>query len=184
MFSLRILTTCLLICFCASRSISKPKYNDRRISRPYIYAVSKSPETVWRLDGNDGKIISPLTARRSKGNFTLDDREMFCKVPETGVYAIYLQVNVLNISPNSTAVHSIAVGKVSDTSVQPLIAAQKFLPSSFTGSALCTNVTTLTKDDLLFVKLDFPVKVAWQGKGLPIQLVSYMVSSDVKSYYS
>ena len=183
MFRLWSLTSYLIICFCPIRSLSPSMpechFDYRRLERPYIYAVSKSPVNVYHVFGKHDEIISPLSVKESKGNFGSHDT--FCRVPKTGVYAIFLQINVARISPRSTSVHSIAVGKVSESfhSVHEFIVANRNLPSSFTGSAFCANLTTLEQNDLLFVKHDSRIEIAWQGEQIPIQLVSYMVSPKV-----
>jgi hypothetical protein len=154
----------------------------QRLERPFIYAVSISPDDRWNIFNEDETVVK-LTAHITKGNFNIFSKDnTYCKVPKTGIYAIFLQVNVQKISTVFPSIHDIGVGKVFDTSrgVEQIDVAKTYVPPMFVGSAFCANLTTLEEGDLLFVKIDDHVDVAFGEKAIPIQLVAYMVSPKAK----
>ena len=160
------------------------RFDYRRSERPFVHAVAKSPDDFFQVFGNNEVTVSPLTARISKGNFSLDqDDYTYCKVPKTGIYVVLLQVNVRQIlaTTSSSTTHVIGVGKVSDTThtVKEFVVATTYLPVTFAGSAFCANLTALVENELLFVKLDSRIKIAFDEETLPIQLIAYMVSPKV-----
>ncbi len=186
---LRLLILITYLWFAVSQNLwpSMPEcYFDYRIlERPFIYAISKSSANTFHPFQTSNNIIDPLTSRISRGDFTVDERDRtFCTVPKTVIYVVFLEVKVRQIFKNSTkSTHSIAVGKISEEShtVREHTIARSHLPNTFVGAAFSANLTSLARNDLLFVTVDSHIQIAFDGKekgeaNPPIQLVAYMIS--------
>ena len=165
--------------------ISPCYFDHARFERPFIYATSKSPDDIVEIFGSNQKYISPLTLQQVKGNFTLADEEpAYCKVPKDGVYAIFLQINVQQIlSHPDSETHVIGVSKVTEHfhSVREFVIANRYLSTTFTGPAFCANLTSLAKNDLLFVFFDSYIQLQFETVVSPIQLIAYMVSPNLEA---
>lgn len=193
--------------------ISKCHFDRSHLERPFIYATSKSPDDIVQITAGNGsksttddkilndsdrkgfnnnktylkKYISPLTVHQKKGNFTLaDENPAYCKVPKDGVYAVFLQVNVQQISSNVNSVtHAIGVSKVTVNEqlhiVRQFAVAKRYLSTTFTGPAFCANLTALAKNDLLVVIFDSYIQLEFETALNPIQLIVYMVSPNLEA---
>lgn len=155
-----------------------------QLERPFIHAISKSPNNFYDVFNERERYVSPLTVKIAKGNFTaLHEDLTFVKVPKTGTYALYLQINIDYIVEDERSLYNFQIGKISRVEpshvVKESVVANAYLPSTFVGLALCVNLIALSKDDLLNIKLDSNIVLRFSQREVAIQLIAYMVSPKI-----
>ena len=152
--------------------------------RPFIHAVSKSPDNFYEVFNKNKKVVSPLTVKTSKANFNTSKEDLsFISIPKTGTYAIYLQIDVNSIVRSERrslfefGVSKITTGALSE-SVLELDVLIRHLSYGFVGPAMCANLSALKEGDLLAVKLDSNIQVEFTEREYPIQVISYLISPE------
>lgn len=156
-----------------------------RLERPFIHAISKSPDNFYFVFNEHERYVSPLTVKIAKGNFTALHGDLtFVKVPKTGTYALFLQINIEHIIVRAErSLYNFQIGKISRVEpshvVKESVVANTYLPSTFVGPALCVNLIALSKDDLLTIKLDSNIVLRFSKREVAIQLIAYMVSPKI-----
>lgn len=180
-----------LFFFCSYRAIwsldpSMPEciIDYEKIERPFIHVTAKSPDDFYEIFNEHERFVSPLTVQISKGNFTTQAKRGvgFINVPETGTYAIYVQINVEYIVQSERSLYNFKVTKISRLEpshvVEESTVASRYLSSTIVGPVLCANLTSLVKNDLLSIQLDSNIVLRYNEGNFPIQLISYLVSPE------